>query len=72
MDIVDIDEIVLIGGSTRFPNQGLPCRIPKLQELLEEFFNGKQLCKRINPDEAVASGAAMLGANLHLTVEQKR
>jgi L1 cell adhesion molecule like protein len=46
----DIDEIVLVGGSTR---------IPKVQQLLSDFFNGKELCKSINPDEAVAYGAAI-------------
>lgn len=46
----EIDEVVLVGGSTR---------IPKVQELLKNFFNGKELCKSINPDEAVAYGAAV-------------
>lgn len=46
----DIDEIVLVGGSTR---------IPKVQALLQEFFNGKTASKGINPDEAVAFGAAV-------------
>ena len=45
-----VDEIVLVGGSTR---------IPKIQSLLSEFFGGKELCKTINPDEAVAYGAAV-------------
>ncbi|KAF8516096.1 heat shock protein 70 family [Gautieria morchelliformis] len=45
-----IDEIVLVGGSTR---------IPKVQQLLQEFFNGKELSKGINPDEAVAYGATV-------------
>ena len=45
-----IDHIVLVGGSTR---------IPKVQELLREFFDGKELDKKVNPDEAVAYGAAM-------------
>ncbi|KAJ3674156.1 hypothetical protein LUZ60_006148 [Juncus effusus] len=45
-----IDEIVLVGGSTR---------IPKVQELLKEFFNGKEPNKGVNPDEAVAYGAAI-------------
>ena len=49
----EIDEIVLVGGSTR---------IPKVQELLREFFNGKEPNKYINPDEAVAYGAAVQGA----------
>jgi heat shock 70kDa protein 1/2/6/8 len=51
----DIDEIVLVGGSTR---------IPKIQELLSNLFNGKELCKKINPDEAVAHGAAVQAAIL--------
>jgi len=51
-----IDEIVLVGGSTR---------IPKLQEMLVEMFNGKALCKSLNPDEAVAYGAAVQGAILN-------
>ena len=50
-----IDEIVLVGGSTR---------IPKIQELLSSFFNGKELNKGINPDEAVAYGAAVQAAIL--------
>lgn len=49
----DIAEIVMVGGSTR---------IPKVQELIQEFFNGKELCKTINPDEAVAYGAAVQAA----------
>jgi len=51
-----IDEIVLVGGSTR---------IPKLQEMLVQSFNGKALCKSLNPDEAVAYGAAVQGAILN-------
>ena len=43
-------QVVLVGGSTR---------IPKVQQLLQDFFNGKELCKSINPDEAVAYGAAV-------------
>lgn len=50
-----IHEIVLVGGSTR---------IPKIQELLTEYFNGKELCKSINPDECVAYGAAVQAAVL--------
>jgi heat shock protein 5 len=46
----DIDEIVLVGGSTR---------IPKVQQLVKEFFNGKEPTRGINPDEAVAFGAAV-------------
>jgi L1 cell adhesion molecule like protein len=50
-----IDEVVLVGGSTR---------IPKIQKLLQDFFNGKELNKSINPDEAVAYGAAVQAAIL--------
>ena len=50
-----VHEIVLVGGSTR---------IPKVQSLLQEFFNGKELNKSINPDEAVAYGAAVQAAIL--------
>merc|ERR1719188_1025271 len=46
----EVDEIVLVGGSTR---------IPKIQQLVKEFFNGKEPSKGINPDEAVAYGAAV-------------
>jgi len=51
----DIDEIVLVGGSTR---------IPKVQQLVKEFFDGKEPSKGINPDEAVAFGAAVQGGVL--------
>jgi len=51
----DIHEVVLVGGSTR---------IPKIQELLSKFFNGKELNKSIHPDEAVAWGAALQAAVL--------
>jgi len=51
----DIDEIVLVGGSTR---------IPKVRQLLSEFFDGKELNMQINPDEAVAYGAAVQGGIL--------
>ncbi|CAI0454283.1 unnamed protein product [Linum tenue] len=50
-----IDEIVLVGGSTR---------IPKVREMLKKMFDGKEPSRGINPDEAVAYGAAILGANL--------
>ena len=50
-----IHEVVLVGGSTR---------IPKVQQLLQDFFNGKELNKSINPDEAVAYGAAVQAAIL--------
>uniref|UniRef100_A0A7R9TF34 Heat shock protein 70 n=1 Tax=Micromonas pusilla TaxID=38833 RepID=A0A7R9TF34_MICPS len=55
MDKSSVHEIVLVGGSTR---------IPKVQSLLSDFFNGKELCKSINPDEAVAYGAAVQAAIL--------
>ena len=51
----NVHEVVLVGGSTR---------IPKIQELLSQFFNGKELNKGINPDEAVAYGAAVQAAIL--------
>jgi heat shock protein 5 len=51
----EIDEIVLVGGSTR---------IPKVQKLIKEFFNGKEPNQGINPDEAVAYGAAVQGGIL--------
>lgn len=51
----NVDEIVLVGGTTR---------IPKIQELLSKYFNGKNLCKSVNPDEAVAYGAAVQAAIL--------
>lgn len=51
----DIHEVVLVGGSTR---------IPKLQTMISDFFNGKELCKSVNPDEAVAYGAAVQAAIL--------
>ena len=50
-----IDEVVLVGGSTR---------IPKIQQMLSDFFDGKELCKSINPDECVAYGAAIQAAVL--------
>lgn len=56
MDKGQIHDIVLVGGSTR---------IPKVQKLLQDFFNGKELNKSINPDEAVAYGAAVQAAILH-------
>ena len=49
----DVDEIVLVGGSTR---------IPKIQEMISEYFYGKELNKRLNPDEAVAYGATIEAA----------
>jgi L1 cell adhesion molecule like protein len=55
MDKSSVHEVVLVGGSTR---------IPKVQQMLQDFFNGKELCKSINPDEAVAYGAAVQAAIL--------
>jgi len=51
----EVDEIILVGGSTR---------IPKIQAMLKEYFNGKELNQGMNPDEAVASGAAIQGGIL--------
>ncbi|XP_057436418.1 heat shock 70 kDa protein 4-like [Lotus japonicus] len=56
MDKNSIHDVVLIGGSSR---------IPKVQQLLQDFFSGKELCKGINPDEAVAHGAAVQAALLN-------
>lgn len=55
MDKGQIHDVVLVGGSTR---------IPKIQKLLQDFFNGRELNKSINPDEAVAYGAAVQAAVL--------
>ncbi|XP_075669116.1 heat shock cognate 70 kDa protein-like [Castanea sativa] len=55
MDKSCVHDVVITGGSSR---------IPKVQQLLREFFNGKELCKSINPDEAVAYGAAVQAAIL--------
>merc|ERR1712142_1317648 len=51
----EIHDVVLVGGSTR---------IPKVKNLLQDFFNGKELCNSVNPDEAVAYGAAIQAAIL--------
>ncbi|RYQ87639.1 hypothetical protein Ahy_B09g095162 [Arachis hypogaea] len=56
MDKASVHDVVLVGGSSR---------IPKVQELLQEFFEGKELYKSINPDEAVACGAAVAAALLN-------
>ncbi|CAJ1945806.1 unnamed protein product [Cylindrotheca closterium] len=55
MSKADVDQVILVGGSTR---------IPKIQQLLSDFFGGKTLNKSINPDEAVAYGAAVQGGIL--------
>jgi heat shock protein 5 len=57
----DVDEIVLVGGSTR---------IPKVQQLIKDFFNGKEPKKNVNPDEAVAYGAAVQGGILRGDVKE--
>lgn len=55
LTVRDIHDVVLVGGSTR---------IPKVQQLLKEFFNGKELCNSVDQDEAVAYGAAVEGSIL--------
>merc|ERR1711957_806809 len=55
MKKTELDEVVLVGGSTR---------IPKVQQMIKDFFNGKEPNRGINPDEAVAYGAAVQGGIL--------
>ncbi|CAM0872522.1 unnamed protein product [Alopecurus aequalis] len=62
MDKSQIQDVILVGGSTR---------IPKVQQLLQDFFGGKKLCKSINPDEAIAYGAAVHAAYLSGEGEDK-
>ena len=62
IDRSKVDEVVLVGGSTR---------IPRIQKLLSDYFNGKELCKSVNPDEAVAYGAAVQGAILSGQKDEK-
>ncbi|KAJ0102753.1 hypothetical protein Patl1_06377 [Pistacia atlantica] len=62
MDKSSVDDIVLVGGSTS---------IPKIQQLLKELFDGKNLCKNINPDEAVAYGATVQAAILRGQASEK-
>ncbi|XP_075669174.1 heat shock cognate 70 kDa protein-like [Castanea sativa] len=62
MDKSCVHDVVVSGGSSR---------IPKVQQLLQDFFNGKELCKSINPDEAVAYGAAVQAAILTGTGNEK-
>ncbi|XP_055944125.1 heat shock protein 70 B2-like [Argiope bruennichi] len=62
LDKSSIHDVVLVGGSTR---------IPKIQKLLRDFFNGKELCMSINPDEAVAYGAAVQAAVLTGSTDDK-
>ena len=59
----DIDDVILIGGSTR---------IPKIQEMVRNFFEKKELCKSIHPDEAVAYGAAIQAALYNGNEEEKK
>jgi len=59
----EVHEVVLVGGSTR---------IPKIQSLLSQFFNGKELNKSINPDEAVAWGAAVQAAVLTNNIDSEK
>lgn len=63
MEKAAVHQIVLVGGSTR---------IPKVQVLLSEFFEGRTLNKEINPDEAVAYGAAVQGAILSGASDQTK
>lgn len=62
MEKSKVDDVVVVGGSTP---------IPKVQKLLQDFFDGKELCKKINPDEAVAYGAAVQAAILSGEGNQK-
>merc|ERR1711879_353799 len=62
IDKRSVHEVVLVGGSTR---------IPKIQQLLKDFFNGKEPAKSINPDEAVAYGAAVQAATLEGKSDEK-
>ncbi len=57
-----VDEVVLVGGSSR---------IPKLQEMLSDYFNGKELCKSVNCDEAISIGASMQAAILSGNSDEK-
>lgn len=62
MDKSQIDEIVLVGGSTR---------IPKIKQMLSEYFNGKKLNESVNPDEVVAAGASVMAAILSGVKDEK-
>ncbi|XP_035233909.1 heat shock protein 70 B2-like [Stegodyphus dumicola] len=62
LDKSSIHDVVLVGGSTR---------IPKIQKMLRDFFHGKELCMSINPDEAVAYGAAVQAAVLTGSTDEK-
>ena len=62
MSKTEIDEVILVGGSTR---------VPKVQELLQKYFNGKTLNRSINPDESVAYGAAVQASILNGDIDEK-
>ncbi|KAJ3669454.1 hypothetical protein LUZ60_011404 [Juncus effusus] len=63
MDRNSIDEIVMVGGASR---------IPKVQRLVQEFFNGSNICKSVNPDEAIAHGATILASVLTNNKDNKK
>ncbi|KAI3732375.1 hypothetical protein L1987_63579 [Smallanthus sonchifolius] len=56
-----VDQVILVGGSTR---------IPKVQLMLQEYFDGRRLCKSVNPDEAVAYGAAVMAAKVSGSIDK--
>ncbi len=59
MPVFSLNAGKLVEKSNFFNTISYYCRIPKIQKLLQDFFNGKELNKSINPDEAVAYGAAV-------------
>ncbi|CAM0878421.1 unnamed protein product [Alopecurus aequalis] len=63
MDLSNVDDVVLVGGCTR---------IPRMQQLVRDFFKGKELCRNINVDEAVAHGATVQAATMHTGQIQNR
>ena len=62
LDKNEVNEIVLVGGSTK---------IPKIQSLIRNFFNNKELNNIINPEEVIAVGAAIQGDLLNFRIEEK-
>ncbi|KAF5762674.1 putative Heat shock protein 70 family [Helianthus annuus] len=56
-----VEQVILVGGSTR---------IPKVQHMLRDFFDGRELCKSVNPDEAVAYGAAVMAAKVSGSIDK--
>ncbi|KAI3819113.1 hypothetical protein L1987_12937 [Smallanthus sonchifolius] len=56
-----VDQVILVGGSTR---------IPKVQHMLQEYFDDRQLCKSVNPDEAVAYSAAVMAAKVSGSIDK--